>query len=504
MLEDDAGVRDTLVDILEDRGYTVEAVASVAEASGPLPPFGIALVDINLPDGSGVDVARMLRETQPDVDIVFVTAAASLDTAIDALEMGAVRYLQKPCPPTTLLDVLGQIGEARELRREAALQRRRVAGVATMTQQLLTTLDFDKVATIGLGAMRQATDVDAAAFVAQRPRRSKTFVVGELAPAVLARLEDATWTRSAGALGIGGQLHRDDRLVPGAHISCASLGGVEGTLDGTLFLQHTTPELDEEMVTLLGTQLVVALQQAALHEDLRAAHEQMRATHRTLVEAEKQSAIGRLAAGVAHEIGTPLNIISGRAEVLLGRAAPDSRMATGLQTIVSQIDRIAALVRQMLDFSRAETDGRQRIPITAVLSETLPLLETRVMKRQVSITNRVSDGSCMVYGSLHQLQQVVLNLVLNAVDAGAEAIVIDCAHPAEGSLRLTFEDDGSGIDADKAETIFEPFYTTKPRGAGTGLGLAVVRGIVNDHGGRIYVEQPDIGGTRFCVELPTA
>ncbi len=340
LIEDDPGVRQTLVDILEHRGYEVAAVGSVADAPDA-GGHGLALVDIKLPDGSGVDVAKDLRAAQPDLDVVFLTAAASLETAIDAVELGAVRYLQKPCPPATLLQVIGEI--------------------------------FDK-----------------------------------------------------------------------------------------------------------------------------------RAMRRALTEAEKQSAVGRLAAGVAHEIGTPLNIISGRAEVLLARAEPGSRDAEGLSIILDQIDRIAALVRQMLDFSRADTGERTRIFMSAVLAETLPLLSTRTMKRQVRIDNRVADADCAVIGSLHQLQQLLLNLVLNAADAGANTVVVECAPAGDATLELRVTDDGPGIDAAKLEQVFEPFYTTKPRGQGTGLGLAVVQGIVSDHGGTIHAERAPAGGARFVVRLPLA
>lgn len=459
LIEDDAAVRETLVDILEDRGHEVVSVSSVAEAASTPGPHSVALVDVRLPDGSGVDVARALRANQPDTDIVFLAANASLETAIDALELGAVRYLRKPCPPSTLLEILDGILERRVLRREADRQAARVARVAALTQRLLTSLDLDGIVTIGLEEIVASLGVRGAEILRSGSRTA------------------------LGDVGTGGA-------------SEVELGDTAGSI---VRVHHAVDEPDLELLRLMCAQLGAALRQADMHRQLRLAHERLRASHRTAMEAEKQSAVGRLAAGIAHEIGTPLNVISGRAEVLLARA-PEGPMSAGLQTIRTQIDRITRLVRQLLDFSRAEKEERCAVALTSVISEILPLVETQSMKRRVAIETRV-PSQCVVNGSPHQLQQVVLNLVLNAVDAGASRIVFEGSRVGAW-VEITVTDDGEGVPTDRHEMIFEPFFTTKPRGQGTGLGLAVVRGIVRDHGGAIGAEPAPAGGACFRLRLP--
>ena len=247
-----------------------------------------------------------------------------------------------------------------------------------------------------------------------------------------------------------------------------------------------------------------ALSQASLHAKLEHAYEQLKRQQQTMIETEKQSAVGRLAAGIAHEIGTPLNIISGRAEVLLAKTEPETSMARGLKIICGQIDRIAGLVRQLLDYSRADNKTeRAALRLHTVLSETLPLIETRAVRRTCTVDNEINETTPAILGSFHRLQQVLLNLLLNAVDAGASRILID-AQEGDAALDVRITDNGSGIDEDKLARIFEPFFTTKGRGHGTGLGLAVAREIVRDHGGDLWAEAAPTGGARLIMRLPKA
>ena len=508
LVEDDDGVRETLKDILEDQGYTVVAVPTVADAVRQPPPHAAAVLDIKLPDGSGMDVASALRRRQPDLALVFVTAAASLETAVDALEFGAARYLQKPCPPGVLLSVIESVMQQLRLREAAAAQSLRVSAVADLLKVLSTTLDFDETVRLGLQQIATVKGVLGAALMTDL-RSHEVFVTGEL-PAWVTAL--AHQEQLAATLGEdadpGGR--RVNRLLPPEGVAVSPVPIVTSTWVhsgpdslGCVLLHHSEPPKDDELIVVLATQFANGIWQAFLHHSLAQAYKQLAASQRALIESEKQSAVGRLAAGIAHEIGTPLNIISGRAEMMLVRVDEESSMAGRLKTICAQIDRIARLVRQLLDFSRADNEERQAVWLKAVLAETLPLVETRSMKRRATIVNRVGDLKRPILASFHQLQQVVLNLILNAVDAEANEIILEAtAVEGEDTVLLSVTDDGAGIPSDKLETIFEPFYTTKPRGEGTGLGLAVVRGIVRDHGGSIHAERLPEGGTAFHIRLP--
>ncbi|HEY1235596.1 MAG TPA: ATP-binding protein [Candidatus Binatia bacterium] len=235
---------------------------------------------------------------------------------------------------------------------------------------------------------------------------------------------------------------------------------------------------------------------------------------RSLRQSDKLASVGQLAAGLAHEIGTPLNIIGGRAEFLLRRPRAQKEVNDNLQTIRSQIDRIAGIVRQLLEFSRRREPAFRRVEPLSLLEKVIRLLEHKIAEKNVMIDFEVDKSLPFISADADQLQQVFLNLLLNSLQALpyggrikiSAAVALDgneAASEKQSRLCIEFEDNGAGITHEHIGQVFDPFFTTKDIGEGTGLGLSVSYGIVKDHGGEIRV-QSELGGfTRFSVFLPT-
>lgn len=235
-----------------------------------------------------------------------------------------------------------------------------------------------------------------------------------------------------------------------------------------------------------------------------------------LRRSERLASVGQLAAGLAHEIGTPLNIISGRAEQLLRRPRSADEIKDNLQIIRSQSERIAAIVRQLLDFSRRREPLFRKIDLAALLAQVKDLLEHQIESKriQVSITHPPSSPALRADAEL--LQQVFINLFANSIFAlkpgGTVNIRIELIDGEAGAssngagqgARIYFEDDGAGIAPENLGRIFDPFFTTKDVGEGSGLGLSVVFGIIKDHGGEIRVESELGKFCRFVIDLPAA
>jgi signal transduction histidine kinase len=235
---------------------------------------------------------------------------------------------------------------------------------------------------------------------------------------------------------------------------------------------------------------------------------------RSLRQSDKLASVGQLAAGLAHEIGTPLNIIGGRAEFLLRRPRTQKEVNDNLQIIRSQIDRIAGIVRQLLEFSRRREPAFRSVELLPLLEKVIGLLEHKIAEKNVIIDLQADKSLPFISADADQLQQVFLNLLLNSLQALSYGgrIKITAAIAPDGNeaatekqprLCIEFQDNGAGISPEHIGQVFDPFFTTKDIGEGTGLGLSVSYGIVKDHGGEIRV-QSELGSfTRFSILLPT-
>jgi hypothetical protein len=256
-----------------------------------------------------------------------------------------------------------------------------------------------------------------------------------------------------------------------------------------------------------------------------------------LVRAEKLASVGRLAAGIAHEVGNPLSAIANYVEVLRRRGVDGEVVAA----ITRETGRIDAIVRSLLDYARLRESRREPVALEEIARDATQLLEAQGLLRRVTVTLEADRETPPILGDRTALEQVVVNLLLNAVDAAGEGgrvgvsvvpgLLGDADGPARRSdptratperrerrsgrhlpgvpdgtrvARLIVGDSGPGVAAELVGRIFDPFFTTKEPGRGTGLGLAIVQRLIEDHGGRVDVARAREGGAAFVVTLPPA
>jgi signal transduction histidine kinase len=230
---------------------------------------------------------------------------------------------------------------------------------------------------------------------------------------------------------------------------------------------------------------------------------------RQVRQAEQLAVAGRIASEMAHEIGTPLNIISGRAEYVLRDLPPGHPAAGHLRTIVAQTDRIGGIIASLLDLVRPRKAEVQDVQLPALVGAVLELLQPTARKKGVTLASDLGPEPS-VRADPNQLQQVTVNLLMNALEATpAGGRVVVRARPAAGAadepgVELAVADSGSGIRPEDLPRVFDPFFTTKPPGQGTGLGLAICREIVREHGGHIEVASEPGAGTTVRLWLPAA
>jgi two-component system, NtrC family, sensor kinase len=239
------------------------------------------------------------------------------------------------------------------------------------------------------------------------------------------------------------------------------------------------------------------------------------ATLDQLRHADRLTTIGRLASGIAHELGTPLNVITGHAQLITEESSPESPAYQNAAIVSQQAQRVTRIMRQLLDFARRRTPQKYSHDVLTIAEQATALLAPLALRSRIRL--EIHHPRSQFHGSMdpEHMQQALMNLIMNAIqampDGGIVTIRLDRAlakppsspHGAEAAyVRIEIRDTGEGIPADVLPRIFEPFVTTKEPGVGTGLGLSIASGIVAEHGGWIDVKSEAEKGSRFFVYLP--
>ena len=274
-----------------------------------------------------------------------------------------------------------------------------------------------------------------------------------------------------------------------------------GDVLGTLLV---ATDLREMKRLLVEAQAAEAAQREQAAERARA-YRELKALQARLIQSEKMSSLGRMAASVAHEINNPLGAIVVFSHLLLENVPEDFAGRANLQKIIRESTRCRDIVRGLLDFSRPGPGPRQTSDLNSLLRMTFDLLKAQAAFQEIQVAFDLCAGPLEIACDSGQIQQAFTNIMVNAAEAigGPGRITVRSWHDAPARMAAaSFTDTGGGISADNLEQVFEPFFTTKQEGHGTGLGLAIVYGIVERHGGSIKVDSRAGEGTTFTIRLP--
>ncbi len=239
-------------------------------------------------------------------------------------------------------------------------------------------------------------------------------------------------------------------------------------------------------------------------KELQEAYKKLKSAQGQIIQSEKMASLGRLVAGVAHEINNPLDGIQNSIHNIIQNPEDRTKNMVYLNLILENIERIESIVKQLLGYARARNYQMEAVSLKEIIEKSLLLLEYRLSRAGIEVFTEFPENSVQVRGDDNHLQQVVMNILLNAIDAMPEGGELRI-RVGENSRRWAFmaiEDTGTGIAKDDLPRIFDPFYSTKEVGKGTGLGLAVSLGIVEEHGGTIEVKSKIGVGTTVVIRIP--
>jgi len=482
IVEDNHALADNLAELFTDVGAAVTVCGTGAEALEAAQGAGLAVVDVRLPDTTGVALLPRLRERMPGGEVILMTGDASLATAIAAVREGVFAYVQKPFAPEDLLALgvraLTQVQLRRERHRlagELAVSERLYRGVVESVESLIVGLDREGAIRMWNRHAAQITGWSQEALL------GRPFVDTVIAPA----------QRDPCHVGLR-QAWRDRRLLE-HECSVLTSDGRHRTVRWSAASMETEGEA-MELLLLVGNDVTERL-----------------ALEKRAADAEAMSSLATLTAGLAHEIRNPLNAALLQLE-LLGRigsrvADPSQRERIGdcARLVQSEIRRLSRLLEEFLSLARPRSLERYPVDVRALLDYVATMQRPLAELAHIELQVAVPDGLPRVLGDQPKLTQVLINLVVNAIDAMREAgmggTITLGGEAVDDRVCIQVADTGPGVDERVAKDIFRPFVSTKEMG--TGLGLSIAKRIIDQHGGTVELGPRPGGGTIASVTLQT-
>ena len=505
IIDDEEDIREVLSLALSDAGYTVTTAADGQQGLAAYADFDphIVITDIRMPRLDGLQVLARTKSDYPDIEVIVATAFAEMDLAVKALQLDASDFITKPINNNALMVALER-AQQRHLTRQKLKSYTQYLedGWTHTTNELMEAFEYQRK--LIEGSMDGIVGCDAANVVITF-NRSMEQMSGYGKADVLQHMKLEQFFEPESAL----QFHQ-------------VLEGTDYGGPGRLHLYETL------LLTRDAAKLPVQLSATRLEEngrveglvcfvrDLRQIRrlEQQMAHQARILQQDKMMSLGRLAASVAHEINNPLSGILNYLRLMarmLKRGRPDenelSKFTRYLDTACGETERCSQIVSNLLTFSRKSPDAKTPVTVSELMDRCVVLSRHRLELSGIALDLRIDARPMTVVGDMNQLQQCIINLIFNAVDAmpGGGTLTLSTGLTDNGGhVAIGVSDSGCGIAPEDQPRIFEPFFTTKAEGAGVGLGLSTTYGIIDRHGGNIQVDSRSGRGTTFTIVLPAA
>jgi signal transduction histidine kinase len=519
IIDDDPKMRDLLFECLVPLGYDITQAGSGQQALElcKSEQFNVVLLDLMLPDIDGLKVFRDIREQRPETEVIVLTGYASLESAVDALRIGAYDYVTKPFDASVIQSTTRRATEKHRFRlRLTALNR--------ATQAMIATLDPEQVLKLAIAEARTMLDSEATAIFLLDPASDELrlaasagasaalpigirvpadegiigWVVQNTQPATVSDVQNDPRCSDDKACTLTGPDTRSLLAVPLTY-----RGTIIGAIAAVNKIGGGFDAHDQELLNSLSGSTAIAIENARLYQAERELRMLVEQSQMQLVQTEKLAATGRLAASLAHEINNPLQAIHNSLQLMLSFQLETQEQHEYLQIADEEIERLMNLVSSILEFARPPQREMRATNLNDVVERVLALAGKYLQHRRVAVKRAFAPDLPSVVVAPDELEQVFINLVLNAVDAMPEGGTLRVAswQSEDDRLAVAFSDTGHGIAPDDIERVFEPFFST--REDGTGLGLTVSHNVIERHGGEIVVESTLDQGTTFTVWLPS-
>lgn len=480
IVEDNVALAENIAELFAELGVhtTLCSDATSALDVAADDPFDLAIVDMRLPEGvRGVDVIPALRRTSPNGEVIVVTGSATLDTAIAAVQEGVFAYVQKPFDPVDLIALGERALTQVQLRYERSSLARELARSEALHRGLVESVD----------ALILGLDAEARIVFANR---AASDAVGHAVPDLIGRVCPEVFTGDAADhRRCTRAIERAAEGVVTRNLEVPLDAGPDARLVVWAFTPIRTEATGGPVVLVTGSDVT-----------------ERRALERRTAEVEAMAAMGELTTGLAHEIRNPLNAANLQLELLsrrARRAGADETFGEPIRLVQEELRRLSRLAEEFLNLARPRQLSFERLALPDLVEEVVAAQRPVADSLSVEVAIENEPDLPVVEADAGRIKQVLLNLVSNAFEAmrgpGERRLTVATRREG-GSVAVEVRDTGPGVPATIAGELFRPFVTTKE--AGTGLGLPIVKRIVELHGGSVRIGPSAGGGTVARFTLP--
>jgi len=510
--------------LLEHVGYTARAVNNTQDTMVELrsTPYDLLISDIRMPDMDGFELMTIARQSNPDLSILLMTGFGTVENAVQALRYGADGLLLKPLNSVDeLVKTVGSLLLLRQNRMDA-VRLKVLHPLFNMSERLFSETTPELLNDLIVNDIRtQMKSTVTGVYVSNGDQINWQILAGDNLI-----LPDPDSQRRANRALSEISIEGHHVLIPRSDERVAALQDwmIENRYRDIVVVpvkrahkcfifyairsenqpEWTNPDL--ELIVIYGRQAAVALENAQLYFELTQFIQQLEESQRSLIMAEKMAALGRLMASLAHELNNPLQSVQNCLHLAAREDLPEPQRQEFIELAVQQVQRVSSLAQTAMEYYRPKRLVKQKVDLLGLIESVLVLVAPQLATHNITVNRSFPDHPVEITIIRDNLQQVILNLLLNAMDALLEStrdrvIWIDI-NELETEVEITIEDNGNGLPAEVEARLFEPFVSTKSDGTGLGLSISYEL-IVDVHGGELGFVPPAHGsGARVRITLP--
>lgn len=514
VVDDEPGIAMLCKRVLSRSGFSVVSFTEPRAAIDYIRenPLDLLLVDIRMPEVDGFEVIQYAQQLQPDIAVLVMTGYGTVETAIRALHQGVDGLILKPFDQGSELLTAAKDALAGKQQKRDAARTQALRPLFSISESLLSETGRERLLDLIMNAICGYLRCPHAGYfqgampqdLALQVQRGRSFSTAIKDIAIQVDAEASSTLVNANGLNPS-KYKRDLRDLEIG--SAMFVPVIRPNFHCVLYAARDPQdapfkESDFEMFQILARQAAAAMENSRLYAEQVEYVRKIEDSQKALIQSEKMAAAGRLTASIAHEVNNPLQSVQNCLHLAGREDLPADKRKEYFDLARSELERLMLTVQRMLEFYRPDAASTEKVNLGEALDRVLALMSKQLSERRIDLIVEVSSQLPPVQAVNSQIQQIFINLILNAMDAMPEGGKLEIhAQPVRRGVEITFQDSGPGISPEQQANIFEPFFSTKS--SGTGLGLTVSYNIVTAHGGSLEVVPGRGPGACFRLFLPT-